>query len=186
MGFNRGFKLYDDSLLGAEIYPTQLTDSSATWRTMAAPFIQSSYHSSALLLSDASVLLSDDYIDHSVAAAAQHRVPVFYPPYFFQGPQPVINYAPKNVVWGQTFKLVTDRNVMASVTLFSPAAITQGNDMHQRAVRLPIQQRPAGGVYAAVPPPRALVPPNYYLLFVVNSKGVPFIASTVKVGWRND
>lgn len=182
VGGNRGADLYDDSLLQAEMYVQQPTNVTGTWQTMAAPMIQSSYHSSALLLPDATVLLSEDDMDHSAGAAAQHKAQVYFPPYLFKGPQPVIYYAPKNLIWGQTFELVTDRNDMVSVILISPAAVTHGNDMHQRAIKLPIKPRAAGGVYAAVPPSSALVPPGYYMLFVLDSKGVPSVASYVKVG----
>lgn len=181
VGGNRGNDLYNDSLLEAEMYPLQPTDTTGSWQTMAAPSIQSSYHSSALLLPDATVLLSEDDMDHSAGAAARHKVQVYFPPYLFKDTQPVIYYAPKNVIWGQTFEVVTDRDPSA-VFLISPSAVTHGNDMHQRAIKLPIQPRAGGGVYAAVPPSSALVPPGYYMLFVLDANGIPSVASFVKVG----
>jgi hypothetical protein len=64
--------------------------------------------------------------------------------------------------------------------LIAPAAVTHGNDMHQRFVRLPMV---AGGARtgATVPESKALVPPGYYMLFVVDSAGVPSVAQFVHV-----
>jgi hypothetical protein len=70
---------------------------------------------------------------------------------------------------------------VASVVLIAPGAVTHGNDMHQRLVKLPITLD-AGALTATVPASAALVPPGYYMLFVVDSAGVPSVASFVHIG----
>ena len=100
--------------------------------------IQAAYHSSAILLPDATVLLSQDDMDSSAAAAAQHKAQVYSPPYLFKGPRPSIKSAPGILTRGQSFSVTTDRPVTAAV-LVAPGATTHGNDMHQRAIRLPVQ-----------------------------------------------
>jgi hypothetical protein len=52
--------------------------------------------------------------------------------------------------------------------------------MHQRLIRLPLRST-STGLLASVPASRALVPPGYYLLFIVDSAGVPSIAKFVNV-----
>jgi len=179
IGGNRGIDNYADPLLETELYSSDPTVTSGQWQTMAPHSIQAAYHSSALLLPDATVLLSQDDMDHSAAAAAQHKVQVYSPPYLFKGARPLINTAPASVSRGQGFDVATDRSVVSAV-LVAPSAVTHGNDMHQRAIRLPVVLQSAG-LTASVPNSAATVPSGYYMLFVLDSSGIPSVAKFVRV-----
>lgn len=52
--------------------------------------------------------------------------------------------------------------------------------MHQRAIRLPVQQHKKG-LSAMIPNSEAIVPSGYYMLFVLTSGGIPSIAKFVRV-----
>jgi Domain of unknown function (DUF1929) len=179
IGGNRGVNSYDDPLLETELYSSDPTVTSGQWQTMAPHSIQAAYHSSAILLPDATVLLSQDDMDHSAAAAAQHKAQVYSPPYLFKGARPQISTAPASVNRGQSFDVATDRNV-ASAVLIAPGAATHGNDMHQQAIRLPVVLR-STGLTATVPNSAATVPSGYYMLFVLDSNGIPSVAKFVRV-----
>jgi hypothetical protein len=179
IGGNSATADYDSPLLEAELYSSDPTVTSGQWQTMAPHSIQAAYHSSAILLPDATVLLSQDDMDHSAAAAALHKAQVYSPPYLFKGAQPIINTAPASVSRGQSFDVATDRNV-ASAVLVAPGAVTHANDMHQRAIRLPVVLRSAG-LTATVPNSAATVPSGYYMLFVLDSNGIPSVAKFVRV-----
>jgi hypothetical protein len=179
MGGNRDHSIYGDPLLQAEMYSAEPTVTTGQWQTMDPHSIQAAYHSTAILLPDATVLLSQDDMDHSAAAAAQHKVQVYSPPYLFKGSRPNITSAPASVSRGQAFSVATDRSITSAI-LIAPGATTHGNDMHQRAIRLPIQPF-SGGLTATVPNSAALVPPGYYMLFVLDSGGVPSVARFVRV-----
>ena len=179
VGGNRSVNAYDDPLLETELYSTDPTVTSGQWQTMAPHSIQAAYHSSALLLPDATVLLSQDDMDHSAAAAAQHKAQIYSPPYLFKGARPLINAAPASVSRGQSFSVATDRGVSSAV-LVAPGAVTHGNDMHQRAIRLPVVLQSAG-LTATIPNSAAMVPSGYYMLFVLDSVGIPSVAKFVRV-----
>jgi hypothetical protein len=179
VGGNRGMDNYQDPLLETELYSSDATVTSGQWQTMAPHSIQAAYHSSAILLPDATVLLSQDDMDHSAAAAAQHKAQVYSPPYLFKGARPIINTVPASVSRGQSFDVATDRDV-ASAVLVAPGAMTHGNDMHQRAIRLPVVLRSAG-LTATVPSAASTVPSGYYMLFVLDSSGIPSVAKFVRV-----
>ncbi len=66
--------------------------------------------------------------------------------------------------------------------LVAPAATTHANDMNQRYVALSVSQRP-GGVNLTVPSDADVALPGYYMLFLINSKGVPSVATWVHVGF---
>ena len=180
VGGNSGAYGYENALLEAELYSNPAGDASGTWQTMAPHSIQAAYHSSAILLPDATVLLSQDDMDSSAAAAFQHKAQVFSPPYLFKGAQPQIVSAPTSLGYGQSFIVSTNRDGMRSATLVAPSAVTHGNDMHQRVIKLATVAR-LNGITATVPTSSALVPPGYYMLFVIDTVGIPSVAKFVHI-----
>ncbi|MDP2818651.1 MAG: galactose oxidase early set domain-containing protein [Polaromonas sp.] len=180
VGGNKGLYGYEDAEFSTELYSKAAIDTTGTWLKLAPHTIQAAYHSTAILLPDATVLLSQDDMDYSAQAAFQHKAQVYSPPYLFKGPQPKITAAPTNVAYGQSFNISTDRSDMVSAVLVAPGATTHGNDMHQRAIKLRVQPR-TNGLTATVPSSSALVPPGYYMLFVMDSQGIPSVAKFVRV-----
>jgi hypothetical protein len=74
----------------------------------------------------------------------------------------------------------TDGSSISKVALIRPAAVTHAFDHDQRYVPLTFNQ--AGNVIIASAPPNAnYAPPGYYMLVVTDSKGVPSVASWVRV-----
>lgn len=184
MGGNQSLGNYDPVLLQAELYSRPATDRTGSWQEVAAPALLAAYHSSAILLPDATVLLSEDDRDKSVEAASGHRVQIYSPPYLFKGPRPQITSAPAKIGYQSpsqpTFAINVDRTGVTGAVLIAPAATTHGNDMHQRAVKLSVAVR---GTTLTVksPPSAALVPPGYYMLFVLDKTGIPSVAKFVQV-----
>ena len=180
VGGNRGVYGYEEPELSAELYSKPAGDPTGTWNKVAPHTIQAAYHSTAILLPDATVLLSQDDMDSSAAAAFQHKAQVYSPPYLFRGAQPVITSAPASARYGQSFNVLTNRSAMAGAVLVAPAATTHGNDMHQRVIKLQAQQL-SNGLNVAVPASSALVPPGHYMLFVLDSAGIPSVARFVHI-----
>jgi hypothetical protein len=92
--------------------------------------------------------------------------------------------APASVQRGLPFDLAATadpKRRIAAVVLVAPGAVTHANDMHQRFIKLPMKVN-GTLVTATVPDSAALAPPGYYMLFVVDSAGVPSVASFVHVG----
>lgn len=179
MGGNRQSS-YDQPVFATEMYSTRASDTTGKWLEMAPHTIQAAYHSTAILLPDATVLLSQDDMDKSAAGAAQHKAQIYSPPYLFKGKRPTIKKAPATITWGQTFEVATDRATTGAV-LIAPGATTHGNDMHQRAIHLPVQPRGSSVLAATLPASATLVPPGYYMLFMIDSNGIPSKAKFVRV-----
>jgi hypothetical protein len=182
VGGNAGDDNYNDTVFSTELYSRPASDLGGTWVEVAPHVLPAAYHSSAILLPDATVLLSGDDRTKTVEAADNHQVQVYSPPYLFRGQRPTLA-APAVLARGARFEIRTSAapgHTIAAVVLIAPAAVTHGNDMHQRFVRLPMV---AGGARtgATVPESKALVPPGYYMLFVVDSAGVPSVAQFVHV-----
>ena len=180
VGGNRGVYGYEEPELSSELYSKPAGDPTGTWNKVAPHTIQAAYHSTAILLPDATVLLSQDDMDSSAAAAFQHKAQVYSPPYLFRGAQPVITSAPASARYGQAFNVLTNRSAMAGAVLVAPAATTHGNDMHQRVIKLQAQQL-SNGLNVTVPASSALVPPGHYMLFVLDSAGIPSVAKFIQI-----
>jgi hypothetical protein len=182
IGGNTARTNYGGTMFSAELYSGAANDVDGAWIEVAPHSIPAAYHSSAILLPDATVLLSEDDRNKAADTAGNHRVQIYSPPYLFRGPRPTMS-APAELTRGQAFGIaatVQERCSIVSAILIAPAAVTHGNDMHQRFIKLPIIVK-GGTITATVPAAAALVPPGYYMLFIVDSNGVPSIAQFVRV-----
>jgi len=177
IGGGAGTGQYDSPVYDVELYPRPATDASGSWRGVARATLSATYHSTAVLLPDATVLLSEDDRE----PMADHRGQVYSPPYLFKGARPVIRgLSTTEVGYGQTLNITTDRAVTSAV-LIAPGATTHANDMHQRAVKLPVTVS-GTTLTATVPNSSGILPPGYYMLFVLDSSGIPSVSSFVRVG----
>jgi hypothetical protein len=149
-----------------------------TWQTLSAATVPRLYHSTALLLPDGRVLTAGSGNDGP--AVDQRRAEIFSPPYLFKGPRPTIGNAPGTIQYGTAFTVSTpDAASIASVALIRPGAVTHGFDADQRLVNLDFTAS-SGSLTIQSPPSANLAPPGYYMLFLVNSSGVPSIARFVR------
>ena len=73
-----------------------------------------------------------------------------------------------------------DAAKIASVSLIRTGAVTHFFDQNERYLPLTFTQT-TGGLTVTAPANGNLAPPGYYMLFIVNSSGVPSIAPIVQV-----
>ena len=155
--------------------------SSATgqWTTLASAARPRLYHSVALLLPDGRVLVGGSGNDGNVPTELNYEI--FSPPYLFKGARPTITQAPGVAGFGQSFSLTTpDASRIASVVLLAPAAVTHAFDANARYV--PLTFSAGGGALQVQAPASAnLAPPGFYMLFIVDTTGVPSVASWLRV-----
>ncbi|HJV94492.1 MAG TPA: galactose oxidase-like domain-containing protein, partial [Albitalea sp.] len=150
------------------------------------------YHSNALLLPDASVLVAGGgAISPSPPSGDPNtnnlNAEIYYPPYLFaaggvRAPRPSIGSAPDWIDIGKTFGIdVTDAATISRITLVKTGSTTHSFNLDQRFVELTFN---ASGLHAAVQAPThaADAPPGYYMMFVFNESGVPSVAKMVRMG----
>ena len=151
-----------------------------TWTTLASMQVPRLYHSTALLLPDGRVLVAgggENYVNNDNYPSAQ----LFSPAYLSGGPRPSITSAPATVSYGSNFFVQSpDGASIASVSLIRAGAVTHSVDMGQSFQNLSFQQT-SGGLTIQAPANSNLATPGYYMLFLVNSKGVPSVASFVRL-----
>ena len=106
---------------------------------------------------------------------------IYSPPYLFKGSRPVISAAPATVQHGTNFVVQTpDASQITKVSLIALGSVTHTFDMNQRFVPLSFQSL-SGSLNIQAPANRNLAPPGYYMLFLVNSSGVPSVAEFVRL-----
>jgi galactose oxidase len=160
-----------------------------TWTTMAAETHNRTYHSTAVLLTSGKVLSTGSGEGGGITFEnSQFSGQVFSPPYLFKpdgslAPRPSITSAPGRLAYGKTFTIQTPNAAAISRgTLIRLSSVTHGFNQSQRLYPLTVQATGATTLSAVAPPKGAVAPPGPYMLFLINSAGVPSIAKIVMVG----
>jgi Domain of unknown function (DUF1929)/Glyoxal oxidase N-terminus/Fibronectin type III domain/Galactose oxidase, central domain len=167
-----GFNNASGAVYTAELWdPAQPTANAFT--TLASATRYRGYHSIALLLPDGRVLSS--------GGDNEPNAEVFSPPYLFKGARPAVASAPSNISYGNSFFVETpDATSTTAVTLVRLSAVTHSFNMNQRLVRLAFSQA-TGGLTVTAPSAGEIAPPGHYMLFLLNTAGVPSIARIVRL-----
>lgn len=172
IGGNRGTHNYDDPVFSTEIWDP----ATGVWTLGPSQVAPRAYHSTAVLLPDGRVL-SSGQTDGPMETTAE----IYSPSYLFKGPRPVIQSAPADVSYGGSFSVGTDRPTdIATVELIRPATVTHGVFFDQRSVPLSFNVQ-GNSLAVSGPSSGNQAPPGWYMMFLVDSTGVPSIASWVHI-----
>lgn len=174
-------EIADTASLNADLYSPRQN----TFRSAGANAFPRLYHSNALLLPDATVLLLGG---NPKVGSYETQMEVYSPAYLFNrdgslAPRPMIEPVKKGVIaYGAEFQVATpDPSDIKKVVLVRPGAPTHAFDMEQRLVELSFSAG-TGAVQVQAPPTGNVAPPGYYLLFILNSTGVPSVGHFVQIG----
>ena len=141
------------------------------------------YHSVALLLPNATVWLAGGNPERGTY---NNTIEIYQPPYLFTSTgalatQPTITSAPSSISYGNTFTVDTpNASSISSVVLVRNGTVTHAFGMDQRMVGLNFTVG-SGSLTVTAPPNGNIAPPGYYMLFILNSSGVPSVAQMVQV-----
>lgn len=157
------------------------------WQLMATSTIPRLYHSTALLLPDGRVVTAGGNPEggHSVTweppdPEEEMRLEVFSPPYLFKGPRPTIGTVITEWNYGQQVSVPTQQAAQIRwAHLVKCGVTTHSFNCEQRLVDLPIAARAATSLRVSVPGNRNLAPPGWYMLFIVDTNGIPSVATWV-------
>jgi hypothetical protein len=167
-----------DSKYNIPVYQAELYNpTNATWTVMASQQGQRGYHSTAILLPDATVFSAGSDSGDSLQTYGE----IYSPPYLFNGARPTITSAPTALTYGTNFTIQTpDAATISSVVLIHNDAATHADHFDQRLI--PLSFTAGSRQLTATPPSNGnYAPPGYYMLFIVNSSGVPSVAPIVSL-----
>jgi galactose oxidase len=162
------------------VYAAELWNpATGTWTVLASNAVVRVLHSSALLLPDGRVLLAGG--GEAVGATDHRDGELFSPPYLFKGARPRISSAPATTLHGQSFTVRTpDAASIAKVAWVRLGSVTHAFDQNQRYVPLGFT-RTGTGVVVTPPASRNVAPRGHYMLFLLNTDGVPSVARIQRV-----
>ena len=139
------------------------------------------YHSTALLLADGSVLVGGG---GAPGPQTNLNAEIYYPPYLFdangdRAARPKITSTPSSLKTKRDFKITVDNGTaIARVVLVKTGSVTHSVNMDQRFLELPFT-RSRNTLAVTAPKSDALATPGYYLLFVIDARGVPSLGKVM-------
>ena len=190
-GNSTGASLID---MNGGVYNAERWDpATGQWTTLAAQAVTRQYHSTALLLPDGRVLSAGGGICGTCDQVGYlaKNAEIFTPPYLFKhdgsgelAARPQIAAAPDTVSHGTSFEIGTpDAASITKVGLLRLGSQTHSVEMEARYLPLSFTSG-AGALTATVPANMNTAVPGYYMLFIVDSSGVPSVAKILVLDQR--
>jgi PKD repeat protein len=151
------------------------------------------YHSTALLLPDATVVSMGS--NPGTRGKYEPAIEIYTPPYLFDASDHLITtnrpritgITPGVIGYNATFYVTyTGTSAISSAVLVRPGSTSHASDMDQRLIGLcgPTPQPPctgSGTLTLTTPPNGNIAPPGYYMLFLLDSAGVPSTAQFIQL-----
>ena len=182
--FVSGGSVADNDPVSGVGYTSELYDPvQDSWSPGATAQRMRLYHSASLLLPDASVLTLGGGAN---GPELNLNAEIYYPPYLFNADgtpasRPVIASAPMTTDPARALSIGTPLpTAIRRVTLVKAGSVTHSFDMDQRFLELPFTVAD-GQLQAQLPTNPFLTPPGYYLLFVIDDRGVPSEAAILRI-----
>jgi PKD repeat protein len=179
-----GGSLNDEDAATASLNADLYDPAANTFSSAGANAYPRLYHSGSVLLPDATVLLVGG---NPTRGSYEQHMEIYSPPYLFNtdgspASRPAITgVTPNAFSYNNTFQVFTSAAAsIASVVLMRPGAQTHAFDMEQRLVGLSFTAG-TGVLDVTAPPNGNIAPPGYYMLFILNSAGVPSLATFVQL-----
>lgn len=172
----------DNQLVGVNNTAEIWDPASGQWHIGPSAVKARLYHSSALLLPDATVLVAGG---GAPGPLVNTNAEVYYPPYLYTDSgalavRPQIESAPDTVNVGDSLAVQVSGSDISRVTLVKTGSVTHSVNMDQRFLELPFTA--SGNMLNVSLPVRASdTPPGFYMLFVFDDNGVPSESSMLRI-----
>jgi hypothetical protein len=178
-----GGSLNDEDTTTASLDADLYDPASNTFSSAGANAYPRLYHSVALLLPDATVWFAGG---NPSRGSYVQQMEIYQPAYLFNpngtmATRPSITSAPSSISYGNNFSVGTpDAANISSVVLVRNGTVTHAFGMDQREVGLSFTVG-SGALTVTAPPNGNIAPPGYYMLFILNTSGVPSVAKFVQL-----
>jgi hypothetical protein len=178
-----GGSLNDEDTTTASLNADMYDPTTNTFSSAGSDSYDRLYHSVTLLMPDATVWVAGGNPERGTY---EPHMEIYSPPYLFNSngtlaTRPSITSAPSTIGYGSAFTVQTPNAAsISSVVLMRNGSSTHAFDMDQRYVGLAFTA--GSGILSVTGPPNGnIAPPGYYMMFILNSSGVPSIAAMVQV-----
>jgi hypothetical protein len=185
-GGNTNGANFDDS---TSVYQSEIWNpATGQWQLGASAQKPRNYHAVSLLLPDGRVWTAGGG-GCGNCSVNQQNAEIYYPPYLFKkdgsgllADRPRVTTAPSTMTYNQSYTLFSPTaSSVQKAALVALGSVTHAFNMGQRYVPLTITSKASSSLVVTSPANANLAPPGYYLLFVVNTDGVPSVGRMVQV-----
>lgn len=154
---------------------------SETWTRLCPKPLARLYHTTAVLLPDARVLVAghDGALNMRPYDESRYELEVFSPPYLFDSNgdlarRPSVVSAPGVATYNQRLNIVfRSEHGVGRVSLIRQSSTTHQINSDQRCIGLAFQLMSRDRLTVSMPPGDGIAPPAYYMLFIIDEQGVP-------------
>ena len=167
---------------------TELRDGNGTWRLGPVQRLPRGYHSNAVLLPDGRIMITGDELQQiannpDIKSGMNGTIEIYEPSYLHQGPRPQLSGVPRAAQrYASTFQVSTKTpGRVSKAVLVAPITSTHSVDTSQRRLELPIAGRSGNNLVLRTPKSAKDAPPGFYMLFLLDDKGVPSTAQWVQL-----
>ena len=173
-----GFNDATNAVLATELW----NPATGVWTKLESAQVPRLYHSTTLLLPDGRVLSAGGGRPAPIGGVNNLNAEIYSPPYLFKGARPTITGVSATTVgYGQQFLVNTpDSSSIAKVSWVRLSSVSHGDNMNERINFLGFSAS-RGGVFVNAPLDRNLTPPGHYILFILNSLGVPSVGRIIQI-----
>ncbi len=187
MGGNTTGVNFEDS---TSVYATEIwSPKTQKWTQGPSASVPRNYHSTALLLPDGRVISTGSGGCGDTCGANHFDAQLYSPAYLFKkdgsgqlADRPTISGAPSTLNYGASFNLaLAGASGVSAVNLIRLGSVTHSNNMEQRLNHLSYGALSGEQITVQAPTDKNLSPPGYYMLFVLNTDGVPSVAKIVQL-----
>jgi len=172
----------DQEVVTTGVLPSEIWNpATETWSAAAPIAAARNYHSTAILMPNATVLIAGGGHPNGLGDPGEFSAQIYSPPYLFDGPRPTITSAPTASTYNTPITISTpNAESIGSVNLVSLGTDTHQGDMAQHFVPLSFTAS-SGSLTVQTPANSALAPYGNYMLFIVNKKGVPSVSAPLSL-----
>ncbi|MEU8777696.1 galactose oxidase-like domain-containing protein [Streptomyces sp. NPDC048606] len=171
---------------------TELRDANGHWRLGPVQRLPRGYHSNALVLPDGRVMVTGDELqqianDPDITDPMDGSIELYEPAYLHRGgSRPALDAAPRGeLAHDSAFEVrSTTAAAVRRAVLLAPTTVTHSVNTSQRHLELRVTDVRGDRIALRTPPSPADAPPGYYMLFLLDGRGVPSTAEWVKLGVR--
>lgn len=194
---------HSDDRDGSAVYsPEMWSPATQTWTLMAPMLKPRVYHSTAMLLPDGRVLATGGSWYNNDPGQCQFcyynrpqkNMEIYSPPYLFSGVRPTITSAPSVINYRSSFFVGTaNASAIHKISLIKLPSVTHSFNQDQHTKILIREDNgthndfevTANGLSIKAPVTGRVMPPGYYMLFIVNDSGIPSVAKIVQIKDRD-
>ncbi|HEX7904874.1 MAG TPA: galactose oxidase early set domain-containing protein [Chitinophagaceae bacterium] len=163
-----------------------------SWQSLAADpnGIARNYHSTNLLLPDGSIFTAGSSHDSNPgdpATVGEMRIVIFKPDYFDNPARPTLSSIESHATYNQQITINTpDAGTIQRVALIRNGSTTHAFNPDQRYIGLNFNLIDANTLRATIPGDSTVLPPGYYMLWIINNAGLPCrLAKFIRIGFQH-